>query len=622
MRLHFAGDFRADVSTVNNDPLHFNNARFKRPNDQLPGPGTTNGWWQPEGTGAWRLSNCRITGCASSDTSGKPDPVVGMDLRDAGDRVSAKLVDLDSEQQLVSTIYGLKMRICDGQGAVLMQGDFEPTGIWDIWGRAQKSGGDVGASCTYQSVLTHVIWGDISGSQALKDLRAASLPDRLSVKFMVDGYAMVGARRGYGRLVGTIGPSLAGEPDHFVTGRHLGPTGQTFDNVIAWLDRKGGKVWVDFGGAIQTTISGGPLANTGDLRLVASGAGGAAIDLGALAPYTAAGFYEATAAIQAFPPDRRLGVAELAAVEGAPLAIVAGPIAAGASFAGLSPLAVEPADGLFCRPDDFVLRMEPTVSQTARIQVSRFGAPIAGQTIVTAVTGNGIGGGPGTPDVAVPLKAVKPKAAKPTDKDGWADIVIAATDPNNPRGYIDGQLYALEVRVKGAASAGTDFDASCFISILLFNAVKPVDKPLWPDVLPIFMQYANLYPRPHGPDRYVPFAAKPPLHPVVNLGDYDAVAGYAKRIHDALLLPLEHPNHMPVVRDLSDGKRALLLKFLDRVMAGENVRGPPVKPFAPKAMAAAEAGPPSQDGFDPGLGGKTTALGRINRAPAKPAKKP
>jgi len=29
LRLHFAGQFQASVSTVNNDPVHFDNSRFK-----------------------------------------------------------------------------------------------------------------------------------------------------------------------------------------------------------------------------------------------------------------------------------------------------------------------------------------------------------------------------------------------------------------------------------------------------------------------------------------------------------------------------------------------------------------------------------------------------------------
>ena len=42
-RVHFAGQFRADVSTVNNDDRHFNSATFT-PNEQDFGSGSNNGW--------------------------------------------------------------------------------------------------------------------------------------------------------------------------------------------------------------------------------------------------------------------------------------------------------------------------------------------------------------------------------------------------------------------------------------------------------------------------------------------------------------------------------------------------------------------------------------------------
>src|ERR1043165_3731974 len=107
-RIHFAGRFRADVSTVNNDDTHFDAATFT-PNDQ--DYGNSNGWWQPSGTGAWRLCDCAITSAAWDGNfakSGAGDPVVGMSLKNSGDRVDAKLVDLDPDQQMVSMIFGLE----------------------------------------------------------------------------------------------------------------------------------------------------------------------------------------------------------------------------------------------------------------------------------------------------------------------------------------------------------------------------------------------------------------------------------------------------------------------------------------------------------------------------------
>ena len=86
-RVHFAGQFRADVSTVNNDDQHFNSAAFT-PNDQDYGPSTSNGWWQPSGTGGWRLCGCVITAAAWEGqfaTTSAGDPVVGLPLKNSGD---------------------------------------------------------------------------------------------------------------------------------------------------------------------------------------------------------------------------------------------------------------------------------------------------------------------------------------------------------------------------------------------------------------------------------------------------------------------------------------------------------------------------------------------------------
>jgi hypothetical protein len=56
----------------------------------------------------------------------------------------------------------------------------------------------------------------------------------------------------------------------------------------------------------------------------------------------------------------------------------------------------------------------------------------------------------------------------------------------------------------------------------------------------------------------------------------------------ALERPIDHPSHMPVTRDLSDGKRALLLKWLRNVGAD----GKPKRTGSPAlAMVAAAAKP-------------------------------
>ena len=96
-RMHFSGYFQADVSTVNNDVRHFDSSKFQ-PHYQLPETKERkNGWWNPEGTGAFRLVECKVTGGnLDGRLLSKPedDPAIGMTLAGADGRVCGKLVDL------------------------------------------------------------------------------------------------------------------------------------------------------------------------------------------------------------------------------------------------------------------------------------------------------------------------------------------------------------------------------------------------------------------------------------------------------------------------------------------------------------------------------------------------
>src|SRR5207244_3517270 len=91
-RLHFAGNFTADVSTVNNIPTHFKN----------PNQPASQGW-NPSGTGSWSITSCTVKGAVFADgtvaRSAADDPVIGVSLLQDG---RARLVDLDSDQQMVS----------------------------------------------------------------------------------------------------------------------------------------------------------------------------------------------------------------------------------------------------------------------------------------------------------------------------------------------------------------------------------------------------------------------------------------------------------------------------------------------------------------------------------------
>src|SRR5262249_23289091 len=96
VRLAFEGIFQADVSTVNNDVRHFDNATFQPSYQQFPQPGgIENGWWNPTGSGAFRLLGCRVSGVWYSDGASTRDPavdpIVGALIAGSNDRTSGKI---------------------------------------------------------------------------------------------------------------------------------------------------------------------------------------------------------------------------------------------------------------------------------------------------------------------------------------------------------------------------------------------------------------------------------------------------------------------------------------------------------------------------------------------------
>ncbi|MEA2977104.1 MAG: hypothetical protein QOF19_2624, partial [Alphaproteobacteria bacterium] len=167
---------------------------------------------------------------------------------------------------------------------------------------------------------------------------------------------------------------------------------------------------------------------------------------------------------------------------------------------------------------------------------------------------------------------------------------------------------------------GTAFDSSLFISVLLFSETPVPGTVTWKDdVLPILQLYANLYPRPHGPvinyDPQYPDEPNPMplLHPVISLTDPTWVASYAGRILTALDLPIEHPNHMPVTRDLSAGRRGILRKWMQGVIAGTILLepGPVTPPSAALAVKRAAPRAAAPRGQPPMPDSKTAAMQRI-----------
>jgi hypothetical protein len=618
LRMHFAGRFQANVSTVNNDPGHYDNATFIPSYQDMQGPrfNPPNGWFNPQGDAAWRLLGCTVTSAwIDGAAAGSSDPVLKCIVADSDSKAPGKLVDLDPEQQLVSEIWGLQVRIADANGHTLLQGDYEPAAFSDIWDRAigASAGGDVDAGAAYQSVLTNLQWGDVSKSKFLTKLKEAAADGLLSIKFNLDGVNLSFNSPDFmsGRIAGTIGPATASEPHHMVLGRQFmashGSGGNFFSPLgginffPAVVDEGRGAILLDLGNALSTTVPGGPMTDLGDLTLgiyEPPSPGNPSGSVTALAKIPSQGkggyaskddpdWYSRTAGVVSV----RLRSAQLKAIAAAPLVLTSGP----------STFISEWTSGVFVRADRYVYRMSPGDQAEVPVYVTQWGRPAVKANVgfyadpSQLQPSNNIAPND-VPPVAVPPGAMSFNATARTDAGGKAILTLKATDPGTPRYFnngkdygLDGQVYGIRPTLPGVPFAGP-VNQWNFVSILVWSGFKTSKPVTWNDLQPIFQQYANLY---------------PVMNRFLNLADYDSVVRHAGLLTLAFGLDPADPNAMPVTRDLSPAKRDAILSWLKKPIRG------PVK----KAKIAQEA-PEAERTVDPAAailaakGGKAAAAAR------------
>ena len=568
LRLVFAGDFQADVSTVNNDVRHYDNATFEKRFQEFQTQTAYNGWWNPIGSAAFRLINCKVQSVAVNDEK-MQDSAVGLFIDGSNNRVGGKMVDLDPQFQMASEIWGLTIRLTDGQQDFLV-GQFEPASFRDImFGRRQGARGSAGASAAFQSVLTDLHWSDdLRGSRCLEALKAVSANGKLSIRFTTFGYSTDknAERFTLGKVIGAIGPYDENEPRSFVLGRRMVPNlaqnGSPLNGINffdGWVDEEKSSVLVDLGNALPLTFELG-LQDLGDLQLAVLkdvntkesetlSQGDGFVALGTLISYRSPDWLSKTAGIWSTP----LLPEQLGLIRESPLALIQmldsnqGKV-----------LVRESIDGLLVRADKFVQRVEPTETAKIELFTSRYGKPLPNSSvsIVFSPPNNNAGGGENDPQ---PPQATSPWTDLPTDAltnlpltlttdaAGKAKLSIETQAPGNPRGYIDGQIYTLQYSLQGQANSQKQpLDA---IYVLLFDSYSIPDRPTWLEhIYPILQQYGNLY----------PIMSKR----LVDLGDYDSVRENRAILELAFSLDIHDPNYMPVNRDLSSAKRVTILRWL------------------------------------------------------------
>lgn len=539
-RLHFFGQFTANPSTVNNAPLNYDFATALQSS------------WNDGGNHGFALQSCAVTSVVMPADSTGTDPIVGATLSSQG---RAVIVDLDTEQQLVSTIYGLNVQIA--LGGATITGAMTPVNFFDInFARTSIPGGqqpNSAAGAVYQSVLTNVsiagVWSSpwVAAIQAIMNDTGSNT---LSIRFVVDGFHsdVQGPLFTVGRVTGTIGPYFPGEPETFVNGRLLRPvqpagTNANYNFIPAKTDVSRQKLVMDFGNAFtadwQQFPQGFPTAMPAQLEVVILGPQGQ-ISLGAVDTSDQA--YQTNAMVQEFDVSGQMDV-----LAQAPTAVVGpGP----ATFLSENP------SGAFAMFEPFVFRLDPGASGNAMLWANIFEQPAGGQTINLALnpgllaiqipTANPLLNLPAAPPVGTPVDGVTFPASVTTDSAGQASITITANanGPGNPRGYLDGQLYPIAF----TWDLDTNSDKNTFFSVQAYDLYEIPANPTWKDVQWLLAIYARLYPA---------------MMAIINLANYDDVVAAAPHIKTRLQLAIDNPSHMPVTRELSTAKMQTIVNWID-----------------------------------------------------------
>ncbi|BDD06550.1 hypothetical protein [Aureibacter tunicatorum] len=573
-RLTFSGRFQADPSTVNNDVTHYNNATFQPNYQDYQTDEDANGWWNPDGTGNFKLSNCTVKKVyykdGSSTTNSEEDPIIGMNVSDINSKVAGKIVDLDPQQQMVSELWGLVIRINEN-GTDYMMGDYEVAPFTNIWfNRSTDLKLDAAAAAIYQSVIKNIKW-DIEGtnSRYLKELYAES-ESELSIQFTVDRYNgdFTSSDFTYGRIVGSIGPSKNSEPKHGLLGRQLFPLEKTCNYGVAIFEEDKKKITLDLANSLQFgykeisnvhTIHSGVI-EVSDIGVVENKNLALAVNSGTSKnpnytflgkiDYKAKEWYEVDAGVSTF----NLSEQECKLVADNPLEIVSYHASQRNVFdleSTISPVFQEQIDYVFA--DNFVFRMNDDEKYSSKLFATRLGNRLANKAVNFQLdTTNILGGGGNEPELGIPTQAISFPNSIQTNSEGEANLEMQAFNPGDPRIYIDGQLYAISYALEGQMFS--QCNPNNFLSIHIYTKLdkKTIAKPTWADLQPIMQQYANLY----------PLMSKG----IFNLASQQVVDKNAEILKFVFSKEKTDPNYMPATRDLSRDKSQMILNYLDAIL--------------------------------------------------------
>lgn len=593
-RLVFSGDFYADVSTVNNDPKHYDNANFK-PSYQLPGAGTTNGWWNPEGGAIFDFRDCAVKQYELTDGTivcSERDELIGQLVRGAQGRTTGKMVDLDPDQQMCSELWAVNLHISNAAGDLLLSGEIVTTGFRDLQQRQftstdyqqltdeinddsalehfaertailsknpsdtsflesmksqtqdvpyTQNGQPLGAP--WASVLKNVVWGEKAANHPFfKELKETTQGDKVSINLNGFGYyyAHKDDRFSLGRVIGAIGPWSEQDPLTFAPARRLlsinskGMFG--FSNFYLEEDKR--RLTFDLGGSFPIANSLGNILFDQELYM---GVSCQAVDNKRTFTVTEGEDFSMIGPVNYKGGTNWLlntgGFVSFNDLSDELLSQLSGQqvlLMTKNDRGEYRVLARESIGGYFARADNFVQRIDSDETKSVNIYAYQWGKPISNDLVISAPSSN-------------PENGLSYSTSFKTDDCGKFVLDITGNQIGTPRDYIDGQIYKPEIS-HADASQNDDLEYSALINVHLRSYFEVPDNPTWSDIEYTMTQYSNLYPIM---SKYL-----------VDLKDPEAVKKFKGALMYAFSLPLEDPVHMPVTRDLSAAKRDTILKWL------------------------------------------------------------
>ncbi|XP_078572607.1 uncharacterized protein LOC144859641 isoform X2 [Branchiostoma floridae x Branchiostoma japonicum] len=558
LRLNFAGRFLADTATYNNDRDNFNINTF----DPLRNPD-----WNPLGTGEFRLVNCTVTQvCLAEGYCVQDDPVVGQPITGNDNTTSAKMVDLDPDGG-ATQLWGLEVGVkgffkgdfvvrssnhyrheaCEGSDCTTVDGDTRHAAVW--LSTLEKVNWIVegkNSLAKESNFMKQVISLKCNGKDKDQDWF------KLYVKFSV--YNMIVDPKSpdfpYGRVVGTIYAVGSAQPLPYGPYKRM-LWGEDGGHVPFFVDDQKKRILLDFANSVNFDIKGNVVEpSDGRLHLVKYDdtliQQGCDIlkngrNLGEIRHYGNDWFQMTGGMI-----EHSVTVTVIESIE-TQLAIIQQK-----TSTHCKAVLVERQDGLFVEAvSDRVWRVEPSHDRKY-LKYLEFYSFKFGQS---------------APDIQIDLnpppgelKAVlhfEPESGT-SNKNGISTIAFRADDPGDrTEQQLDGQVYTYSVKAcKNEASGAKCQDTAIVKDLAIsFHVYSTASLPngdeevTWYEhVYPIFQQYANLF---------------PVMKPIINLASYEDVNRKKKLLKLALCLPETDPNYMPVTRDLSQSKRAMILKWLN-----------------------------------------------------------